>query len=423
MPNEKPRGAADTDAAEEKLCPESSVSRRTPQAPARQAAERSENGLLEAALDYYARGWCVLPVKGRQPTCRWKRCQAKRPDRRTLDRWFQQNGLTGLGVLAGEVSGGLVCRDFDKPGSYERWAAEHPELAGTLPTVKTGRGYHVYFVGAVRRIVKLDDGELRGKGLSVLPPSRHPSGAVYKWVVPLPNGPLPTIDPFLSGLVPSETERQRNGVNRETEAIGAGALALAILDDCTELNDVEQAIEHAIASTLPANVGQRNEQVFDFARTLKAIPALASAPASALRDIVKLWHKRALPVIGTKPFDETWDEFTQGWPNVKWPKGTNLMTLILKRADASALPAVAGHYECPYTHRLIKLCRELQRASGASPFFLACRTAGQLLGMHHERAWRRLGMLVADGILSVAERGTKTRATRYRYVAEDGEKK
>jgi len=79
-----------------------------------------------------------------------------------------------------DVSGGLVCRDFDLLEGYKSWALEQPELAVSLPTVKTGRGCHVYFVGNVRRIVHLDDGELRGNGFSVLPPSRHPPGAVYE---------------------------------------------------------------------------------------------------------------------------------------------------------------------------------------------------------------------------------------------------
>ena len=95
------------------------------------------------------------------------------------------------------------------------------------------------------------------------------------------------------------------------------------------------------------------------------------------------------------------------------------MAQILARADASRLPAAAEMYDCPKTHRLIKVCRELQRASGDGPFFLSCRTAGDLLDLDHNTAWRRLGMLVSDGIIQTIEPGTKTKATRYRYVASD----
>jgi len=134
---------------------------------------------------------------------------------------------------------------------------------------------------------------------------------------------------------------------------------------------------------------------------------------------VRRWHERALPIIGTKPFDETWADFVAAWPRVRFPKGQEPMTLIVQRADASPPPAVAERYDAPETRRLVAICRELQRASGDDPFFLSCRTAAELLGMDHATAWRRLEMLVADGVLLVVQVGTKHRATRYRYVGSD----
>ena len=62
--------------------------------------------------------------------------------------------------------------------------------------------------------------------------------------------------------------------------------------------------------------------VFELARALKAIPALADAEARDSRDPVRRWHERALPIIGTKPFDETWADFVTAWPRVKHPKGS-----------------------------------------------------------------------------------------------------
>ena len=94
------------------------------------------------------------------------------------------------------------------------------------------------------------------------------------------------------------------------------------------------------------------------------------------------------------------------------------MMQVLSQAQAAEIPQVASKYESPDTHLLIKVCRELQRVSGEGAFFLSCRTAGRLLGMNHNKAWLRLGMLVADGVLQVRIRGTKKRATRYRYVGD-----
>jgi hypothetical protein len=94
------------------------------------------------------------------------------------------------------------------------------------------------------------------------------------------------------------------------------------------------------------------------------------------------------------------------------------MTLIVQRADAGPAPQVAERYDAPQTRRLVAICRELQRTSGENPFFLSCRIAGNLLGLDQTTAWRRLGMLVADGVLLVAQSGTAHWATRYRYAGD-----
>lgn len=145
---------------------------------------------------------------------------------------------------------------------------------------------------------------------------------------------------------------------------------------------------------------------------------MVDAPLSALRPAVQRWHQLAMPIIGTKPFDLTWADFVYAWPRVRFPNGREPMRQILARADAGEPPNVALQYEAPETRRLVCLCRELQRASGNEPFFLSCRTAAGLLQIDHHTAWRRLNMLVADGVLTITAPGTKTKATRFKYVAE-----
>ena len=377
------------------------------------------NALLVDALGYAERGLSVIPTKGKEPTISaWTPYKIKPPSSKKLRRWFSSNRPNGLAVVCGDVSGGLVCRDFDVMDSYDHWAQSHPDLARTLPTSATTRGRHVYFCNDFRRIKKLGDGELRGNGYCLLPHS-NPSGTIYRWLNPLPDGPLPIIDPFKSGLAQRVTERtertertEETEENRETEAISEYAL-----NSLSVSNEVAQQIQEAIISTLPEHEGARNQSLFELARALKAIPAIADADLHDLRPVVRHWHRLALPVIGTKPFDDTWAEFVYGWPRVRFPKGSEPMMQILANADSSEMPVVAGRYDCPRTHRLIKLCRELQRAAGDGPFFLSCRTAGELLGVDHNTAWKRLRMLESDEVLKATARGTKTRATRYMYTA------
>lgn len=173
---------------------------------------------LQAALDYRRRGWSVIPMAmdTKHPTVRWKRYQRNRATERTIRKWFS-NGEHGIAVVFGAISGNLVSRDFDTMEAYERWAADHPDLAAKLPTVATRRGMHVYATATEKHVadfrcsigkpdgtgaIQVAAGELRcGVGCySVLPPSVHPSGAVYRWEIPLPDGPLPEIDVFVAGF-------------------------------------------------------------------------------------------------------------------------------------------------------------------------------------------------------------------------------
>jgi hypothetical protein len=180
-------------------------------------------------------------------------------------------------------------------------------------------------------------------------------------------------------------------------------------------------IDAAIVRTLPIGPGKRNKLVMQLARSLKAIPELADAPAQPLRPYVKRWHRLALPVIGTKPFDETWIDFLRAWPRVKFPLGSEPVRQVFEAAKRTGTPKVAMQYEQEPLRLLVALCRELQRVAGTGPFFLACRTAGSLLGVDHTTAWRWMFLLQEDGVLKEAEKGSqaKHRASRYRYLGGD----
>ncbi len=370
----------------------------------------NNNPLLHAAFDYARRGWSIIPIRRgtKQPAVRsWKPYQKRRPTEAELCRWFAREDVGGLAVVFGPVSGDLTARDFDQLNAYERWAAAHPDLAATLPTVETTRGRHVYFVCRFSGILKQGDGELRGAGgYCLLPPSCHPDGGIYKWVVPLPDGPLTPVDPFAVGLADA-TERQRAGEsekqrNRDTEA----SVVCASLDD-------------AIRLSLPSRESQRNRQIFTFARMLRSLPEFARADRSVLEAAVRRWHEAALPFIATKDFEVTWLDFRYCWKRVRVPWGYPVVEAAFAEAKNSPMPAVALRYRLEPLRLLVCLCAALQRACRSEPFFLSCRTAGRLLGTDHATVARWLAVLVADGVLSIEKRGgtpDKLRyATRYRF--------
>lgn len=424
--------------------------------------------LLSATLDYCRRGWSLVPMAmaKKRPARKWKEYQTKRASESQLREWFGSGSQHGIGVVFGAVSGGLASRDFDTLDAYETWAEAHPELARILPTVATRRGRHVYSIAAPGSIeavraalgkpgtgaIAFDDGELRaGVGCySVLPPSIHPSGRVYRWLIPL-GEQIPVVDLQAAGFL-GEVKGNRASVQQsepmqlggqqiqqshnpqllhqvsevskssELSALsllhGAAPSASSTRDDSSPENTLAERMQAAIERTLPEHPGQRHKRLFDFARELKALPEMAAAPLNQLRPHVRRWHSLSLPFIATKAWDDSWLEFCSAWQRVKYPAGQEPILTALERAKAADPPEGAAEFEQPALRLLIALCRELQRIAGDEPFFLDARKAGELLGIDHTKAWRWLRQLCDAEILLLVSSGSreKRQANRYQYA-------
>lgn len=164
--------------------------------------------VLGQARDYIARGWSVLPIHAPAPagacTCgcdrpeckdrgkhpatpygQWKAYQDRRATDAELSLWFGDK-LANIGIIAGEISGGLLIIDADDPATYAALCYCYPELVHTL-TAATAKGFHIYLhapqptrtttfdLNGHRHHVKYDGQYV------VAPPSTHYSGPVYRW--------------------------------------------------------------------------------------------------------------------------------------------------------------------------------------------------------------------------------------------------
>ena len=232
--------------------------------------------LLRAAIDFCRRGWSVIPVRpsNKRAAVTWKRYQRQAADERDLRDWFRDADpeLLAIGIVGGEVSGGLAVADFDVAGSYERCGpTAHPDLARALPTVRTGRpGRHVYFRCEGLPSCKTPYGDVKAEGgYVVAPPSLHPSGRPYCFEIPLA-GPLPLIDPIGAGLL-SPGEGAGQATHRDISPCVASDLCLPL----------DLAIERAIQKSLPTHAGERHDCLFTLVRRLKGIPELADSDPSA----------------------------------------------------------------------------------------------------------------------------------------------
>ena len=371
---------------------------------------------LETALRYCEDGFRVLPLSGKKPHSRFAPhgVYSATLDEATIGKWWDWDKPPNIGIACGAVSG-IVVLDVDPRHGGERSLADLVRVYGELPetlVVRTGRGdggRHYYYLHPGRRVGNraLAAGiDVRGDGAYIVaPPSLHPE----------------TGNPYVGNVrrdriaAPPEFITDRVATNHTpTNSIASVSSVSSV---SLTLCSVE--IDKAIAVTLPTTEGKRNAATFAFARRLKAIPELAHRPVDELRDVVRRWHAAALPIIGTKAFDETWADFVVGWPRVRCPHGAAVLAEAWDRARASPLPPAADRYESDGLRLLVALCAQLQRISGTSPFFLACRNAGGLLGIEHTTAAKWLGLLVHDRILTIVVKGTPPHsATRYRFVGE-----
>jgi len=160
------------------------------------------NKLSKAAALNRDLGQRIIPVSGKKSLVKWSRYIDRDMPGDQLEMWLGKPQCTGIAVILGEPSEGLICRDFDIKGAYEAWAEAHPAFSKILPTAKTAKGYHVFiYVKEFLKTKVMGDGELRGNGGYVLlPPSEHPTGPDYVWVRDFTEGECGQVDLAETGL-------------------------------------------------------------------------------------------------------------------------------------------------------------------------------------------------------------------------------
>jgi hypothetical protein len=154
------------------------------------------DAIRTAAQDLAARGWPVMPVQadGKEPLTRHGVKDAT-TDERTILHWLDRWPDANLGVATGAP--GPTVLDIDNLDKGRHVLVDLERLG--MPQVATTRGRHLYFRGATQGTIKLDYGELRGRGSYVVcPPSIHPSGKQYTWLVE-PGGPLHDVPAHIIG--------------------------------------------------------------------------------------------------------------------------------------------------------------------------------------------------------------------------------
>jgi hypothetical protein len=214
--------------------------------------KRPSNGsCLDAALDYLARGWSVVPLRagGKVPPIAWQAFQERRAEPAEVRDWYRRWPGAGVGVVTGAISR-LAVIDIDpRHGGAESlfaWQERHGPLPPTVEALTGGGGTHLYFISsnaALRnRVAVLPGVDLRARGgLVVAPPSLHASGRRYAWraghaPADRPPAPLPRV---LHELLRRDGERRGHSLDHwrrlTREGVAEGARNTTIASLCGHL--------------------------------------------------------------------------------------------------------------------------------------------------------------------------------------------
>jgi hypothetical protein len=224
---------------------------------------------------------------------------------------------------------------------------------------------------------------------------------------------LKNIDKLLDGNITSLVQK------RTEENISNSSIFLCspLLSSVTSGNvGIDDVIPERF---LPKQFGKRHQRLFDFARYLKS--KYPKAQVESMRSFVQKWHAEAYLNIHTKDFAVTWAEFIYGWDRVNQPFGA-VMATVIANAESSQFDITCLErlgYE-DHARKLVVLCSELQKMHDPDPFFLSCRIAAQYLKVSPTEANRMLKTLIFDGILRLFASGSMGKASRYKFIFQDG---
>jgi hypothetical protein len=185
------------------------------------------NDRLKAALEYFSKGFSVIPVKpDKTPFVSWQQFQKERPTESQIRTWWGEYSNANIGIITGQISGICV---IDRDDMTKSEIEEHLSDSQLIPTACTpSGGQHLYFrmpaTPISNNVGAIPGCDFRGEGgYVVAPPSTNGTGTGYKWVIslddaeppPLPSSYISFINSFVyKGGVSSESPNVTESHNK-----------------------------------------------------------------------------------------------------------------------------------------------------------------------------------------------------------------
>ncbi len=234
---------------------------------------------VAAARRYSELGWAIVRAHGKRPVDGgWQTAKPLEPEY-AAGQWSRWGERFNLGVVLGPSSLAVVEFDSDAAGETLLALIDH-ELPLT-PTVQSGSGrLHFYF--ADRGIQHRTRGglELRtGRHFMALPPSVHPNGTPYKWLLE-PELALAEVPPAVLAHFAEETTR-RNGTAPIAEVIRDGernSTLTSLAGSMRRRGASEAAILAALKAT-PCETPLPDDELVSIARSVGRYKPAAAQPA------------------------------------------------------------------------------------------------------------------------------------------------
>jgi hypothetical protein len=166
--------------------------------------------------------------------------------------------------------------------------------------------------------------------------------------------------------------------------------------------DQWSAVQQATADTVTDDYNLLRPSFHTFCRHLLAIKPREEWDDEELKQTFLEWNaalrQRGL-VLGEKEF---FAAIKGIWARTKTPLGGNVAKQCYEEIEREGVLPGYDDYDEGF-QKLISLCAKMGARSSNGIFFLACRTAGELLGIHYKRAALWLRMLCRDTIIVRAD--------------------
>ncbi len=139
---------------------------------------------MQAALKYSELGFSVIPVKqNKRPYIEWTEFQHRRAGKPEIEAWWKEWPDANVAIVAG-IQSGVDIIDADTEEARNSIQEFLPDSL-SVPTVKTPKGWHYYFLhkgGLTNKARVLASCDIRTQGGYVLAPPSTNGKAVYAWL-------------------------------------------------------------------------------------------------------------------------------------------------------------------------------------------------------------------------------------------------